>query len=231
MRVKVRRTGFTLIELLVVVAIIAVLVAILLPALGNAREAARQTVCLSNLKQQGLGVQFYLDENRNFFPPSLGPGTGSLYKPGWLNWAERVNAYMKNPAIYRCPSETAAPFQYVDSPIVADGSYYIHYGWNFVFLTFGGNWMSSFVASYNPMRTRPLSYVLEPERTAMVADAVNYVATPYILGGLAPSGRHNNKTGILWVDGHAAPKDFALIASALAPDPVVWPLWSNFGKQ
>lgn len=223
--------GFTLIELLVVVAIIAVLIALLLPALGSAREAARQTVCLNNLKQQGLGVQFYLDENRNYFPPSLGPGTGSLYNPGWLNWAERLNVYMKNSTIYRCPSETAAPFKYVDSPIEANGCNSIHYGWNFVFLTFGGNWMSSFVSSYNPMRTRPLSMVLEPDRTVMVVDAVNYVATPYLLGGLPPSRRHNNKTDILWVDGHAAPKDFDLIASERVPDLVIWPLWSNYGKQ
>ncbi len=231
MKIKVRSTGFTLIELLVVVAIIAVLVAILLPALANARDAARQTVCLSNLKQQGLGVQFYLEDNRNYFPPSLGPGTGSPYKPGWLNWAERLNVYIKNTTIYRCPSETVASFKYVDAPIEVDGSYYIHYGWNFVFLTFGGNWMSSFISSYNPMRSRPLSYVREPERTVMVADAVNYVTTPYLLGGLGPAARHGKKTDLLWVDGHAEPKDFVRIASALAPDPVVWPLWSNFGKQ
>ena len=61
------RTGFTLIELLVVVAIIAVLIAILLPALGKARTQAKSTVNLSNLPNQGLGVQLYLAENENWF--------------------------------------------------------------------------------------------------------------------------------------------------------------------
>ena len=54
-----RRRGFTLIELLVVIAIIAILAAILFPVFAQARERARQTACLSNLRQVGLGLQLY----------------------------------------------------------------------------------------------------------------------------------------------------------------------------
>lgn len=70
------RRAFTLIELLVVVAIVALLLSILLPSLARARDAARETKCLSNLRSQTQLTQFYLDQNRGYFPVRLNSATG-----------------------------------------------------------------------------------------------------------------------------------------------------------
>lgn len=81
------RRGFTLIELLVVIAIVAGLVAVLLPALGMAREAGRQAACLSNLRQAATACRLYADENRG-----VGPAVGEPYA-ALPNWALVVQAY------------------------------------------------------------------------------------------------------------------------------------------
>jgi len=87
------RKGFTLIELLVVIAIIAILAAILFPVFAQAREKARQTGCLSNVKQIGLGVQMYLQDYDEYVPrnafavrPAWQKATTSRTAPRRAGW-------------------------------------------------------------------------------------------------------------------------------------------------
>jgi len=109
-----RRTGFTLIELLVVIAIIAVLVSLILPAVQQAREAARRGQCKNNLKQIGLALQNY-HGNFNRFPPgyvSLFDAGGNDTGPGW-GWGAMIlpqleQEVLQNTIDFKQPIEAAA---------------------------------------------------------------------------------------------------------------------------
>ena len=94
-----RNKGFTLIELLVVIAIIAILAAILFPVFAKVREKARQTSCLSNEKQIGLGFMQYVEDYDEQFPVS---NTWYNFNQGW---ASRVYPYVKSTAVYKCPDD------------------------------------------------------------------------------------------------------------------------------
>jgi len=99
---KQTRTAFTLVELLVVIAIIGILVALLLPAVQAAREAARRTQCANNLKQYGIGLHNYHDHNGRFPPGSF---TGKMVFGNWQwgtggNWQVSILPFMEQSAIY-----------------------------------------------------------------------------------------------------------------------------------
>jgi prepilin-type N-terminal cleavage/methylation domain-containing protein len=109
------RHGFTLIELLVVIAIIAILAAILFPVFAQAREKARQTVCLSNMKQVALGLAMYMSDHDGTFLPDAP-----------VRWGVTVYPYVKNAQVFACPSsqtglkpgKVGAPYGYYCSYVL-----------------------------------------------------------------------------------------------------------------
>jgi prepilin-type N-terminal cleavage/methylation domain-containing protein/prepilin-type processing-associated H-X9-DG protein len=114
-----RRRGFTLIELLVVIAIIAILAALLLPALSKAKTKAQGIYCMNNQKQGALAVLLYAEDNNNVFPPNSSGDPPPSWVEGRMDWTTgnsdntnilkllnaRLGPYTRNYQLYHCPAD------------------------------------------------------------------------------------------------------------------------------
>ena len=153
------RSAFTLIELLVVIAIIAILAAILFPVFARARENARRTSCLSNLKQIGLGAMMYGQDYDEFYPLRITTDAWSAPDGNYTYtlWPGLIEPYVKNYQVFRCPSS--------GSSAMLNGQY-------------GANYLL-FINS--PGRTQ--AAVISPASIYMIMDAgTYYTSPPYITG-------------------------------------------------
>jgi prepilin-type N-terminal cleavage/methylation domain-containing protein/prepilin-type processing-associated H-X9-DG protein len=195
------RRGFTLIELLVVIAIIAILAAILFPVFAKAREKARQSSCLSNVKQIILGTLQYMQDY-----DERAPGAYTAFNTGYSAQAV-IQPYLKSVQIFRCPSFDWA---------FANGSWGLplppelvgqrgSYGYNYTG-SLGGSLPYAPLSLGDIQRPAEFLFWVEANQgyTTAFGTGAAYQTTYYAYNdGTAPVAPHNEGTNIGFMDGHA----------------------------
>jgi prepilin-type N-terminal cleavage/methylation domain-containing protein/prepilin-type processing-associated H-X9-DG protein len=194
------RKGFTLIELLVVIAIIAILASILFPVFARAREKARQTSCLANVKQLVLGANMYAQDYDESVPYATLDTNGSAAQDaGDMTWRSMLIPYVKNVQIYLCPSKKN-PGGTVYNGDVADYDQYAGYAMNVSHWIAGPPTSPSGQSLGSAEDESSVVLLWESNDTFQIGTDVNthgYVRTD------AAAIRHNGGMNCGFMDGHA----------------------------
>lgn len=216
-------TGFTLVELLVVIALVAILAALLLPALTRARKSAKRTVCGNNLRQINLGLRMYADDSSDT-SPWVGRGTNRLlmhcYKELMKNYVGLNGPAAPGEKVFACPADTfyydfiTGESHYVPQPLHSISNvYYSSYAFNganqIIFTNTPG--IPGIASGQLPgIGGMKLSQVMHPDKTALVFEAP--AACPFSWHDPKrplPVGRekplfNNAKDMVSFVDGHVS---------------------------
>jgi prepilin-type N-terminal cleavage/methylation domain-containing protein/prepilin-type processing-associated H-X9-DG protein len=241
------KAAFTLIELLVVIAIIAILAAMLLPALAKAKAKARQISCMNNLKQMGLGLVMYVGDYK-FYPGCLSQQNGTYYV-----WAPRILPFMGNVRdAFHCPASASWStwdtnnFNIGAAPPGAGAVYDklgigvntpFSYGWNdwaygsvavagVPSLGMGGDVDTWCVKESQIKKPSDMIAIADVRDPKFATYGANLDPTPDPVGVYSqlPSNRHNYRTDMLFADGHVEAEKRTLVVGGKAD----WvPKWNN----
>ncbi len=207
---------FTLIELLVVIAIIAILAAMLLPALNQAREKARTIQCVSNIKQVAAMMLFYSGSYDDYLPPNA---INSYSTGNWVNLMRTEKLLTSGIRTFLCPTTSIGIEQeYLNEIVQLSGKHLdkISYGYNFKYLG-SDRYLSDTPEHYYYTSCR-ITQIKQPSRTLLLGETVSLKAKSDgsdMPGGtsLWPNAQtaawrnvlyaaHGSSLNVAWVDGH-----------------------------
>jgi len=219
--------GFTLVEMLVVIAVIAILVALLLPAIGTAKRKAQRITCTNNLRQISLGVRMYSDDSHDASPSPSGIGVMSTnimslysgYKALMKTYVGLNGAASSQDKVFQCPADTFYP-NWIIAPVgpplyLVRKSLHDDSSWNFSSYAFNGgdNVTRKFfkkTLAYPGLGGVNLSSVKHPARTVLVSEIAAFGPwswhDPSAHGVAHESGTlyNDSKNFVGFVDGHVS---------------------------